>query len=75
MPKETLAMILTGIECRLIAWMPAGSFNDGVVARRASAARDIITVSSLLARALPSQLGNVVKVQELEISLGIHSCE
>ena len=44
--KLTLAMILTGIECRLMAGGMPESFNDGVVARRVSAARDIITVSS-----------------------------
>ena len=76
MSIEVLAMILTGIECTLIAWMPGRSFNDGVVARRVSGARDIITVTSLSARALCSQLVDVIEVHKLEIrqvSFGISS--
>ena len=77
MSIEILAMILTGIECTLIAGMPGGSFNDGVVARGFRRSRhNHGAVASLSARALCSQLVDVIEVHKLEIrqvSFGISS--
>ena len=53
-----------------MGWMP-GSFNDGVVAPLVSAARDIITVSSLLDfHCMPCSVHTVVAKCDLSAGIG-----